>query len=261
MIRKVRAAAATAVAVLCLGACGQVDVEQVDAAAPGTRSASPTPEEPVPTPNSDEPAAKQDVDFDDFYERLETWVASDFVQSLDPKSLPPLKSMRDPAQGYASLDEAVDHADLAVLGTVIKTKFIARGALRTTFRIERVAKGSPQETVTIDQIDLTLSPKYDQATGPEWSAKPKIGTTPASPPIFVGDRAVLLLEEKGDGSDGYYIQNFSGQYRSTKGRVKTLPACDFHDVDGLTERALLERIEAHAKHDQTPGPTPLPRRS
>lgn len=258
MIRTVRASAATAVAVLLLGACGPVDVEQVDAAATGTTIASPAPEKLIPTPNSDEPAAKQDADFDEFYERLERWVASDFVQSLDPESLPQLESMRNPAKGYSSLGEAVDHADVAALGTVVKTEFIARGALRTTFRIERVAKGSPQETVTIDQVELTLSPKYDQATGADWNAKPKIGMTPASPPIFVGDRAVLLLEEKDDGSDGYFMQNFSGQYRSTKGRVKTLPACDFHDVDGLTERALLKRIEARAKQRQTLGPTSLP---
>lgn len=82
--------------------------------------------------------------------RYAEWIASDFVQDLDLRELEQVSTLADPANGYLSLAEAVEGADLAVLGAVEATKIVPHG-VRTTFRVHRAGKGSAALFMTIHQ--------------------------------------------------------------------------------------------------------------
>jgi hypothetical protein len=161
---------------------------------------------------------------------LNKWFASDFVRSLDLHSLPQSPSGADPARGYASLQESIDHADLIVLGQVESVR--PTGLLRTTFRVDRAVKGDPGRALTFDQV-ARLDPF------PDWG-HPQLVYSVDAPLLLPGDRALLMLEI--NPNVGPLIINFSGEYRSTAGRISTVKDNLFHDVDGLTENELLGRI-------------------
>jgi hypothetical protein len=176
--------------------------------------------------------AKNGADFERSMRNLEEWEASPAVQALDPRALPRVGSLSDAVPGYRTLEESVRHADLAVLGRVVRTKAVNHGLL-TEFRVERTAKGVPAVQVTIHQ-DAFLTPLYDFT-----SACAQLAGSDAYPPLLVGDRAVLLLQRF---RDAYVIQPWSGEYRSAAGRVSSTELNRFHDVDGYTEHQLMDAI-------------------
>lgn len=196
--------------------------------------------------------AKHEAAWDAQQKRYREWIASDYVRGLDPRKLPQVETLVHLIPGWPSLVESVGHADLAVLGTVVKTTFVENGA-ETTFRVERTAKGSPSEHLTIHQWPQ-VEAAYDADHGGLNYKKAELTINPEAPMLFVGDRAVLLLERQPDLKDApdsavagqYCIQGFSGHYLSTNGRVHTVKDNQFHDVDGLTEDALMDRIATYA---------------
>lgn len=243
--RRISAATSAIGLALCLGACGNLDVAEI----------SPADVAPVPSSTSARTATHL-PDPNDFKAREAAWfssveqrVQSDFVQTMDPRMLPQFEMMSSPIPGQNSLEEAVDHADLAVLGTVAKTQFVGTGQLLTTFRVERVGKGRAADTVMINQHG-TLEPHGPD--GLDWT-KARLGKDNGAWPLFSGDRAILMLHKDYASSTAYIIQSYSGQYRVTGGRVATVPEIRFHDADGTTENALMARIESRAK--EHPGRT------
>lgn len=236
------AAGSVAVALTLAGCDGQVVLEA--GSAPVSESAT-----PEPSAASDETEAEHEAAWDAQMKRYADWIASDFVQSLDLRELEQVSTLADPAGGYLSLAEAVDHADLAVLGTVEATKIVPHG-VRTTFGVDRAAKSSASRMVTIHQWP-TVWPRRDSVAQQRDYARADLTLNPEAPLLFPGDRAVLLLEEPSQhpeavAPDAFHIQAYSGYLRSTGGRVQTVPDNRFHDVDGLTEDELMDRIEALA---------------
>lgn len=204
---------------------------------------------PSPSLGSAELAAEHEAAWDAQMKRYADWIASDFVQRLDLRELEQVSTLGDPANGYLGLAEAVDNADLAVLGTVEATKIVPHG-VRTTFRVDREAKGVAPRLVTIHQWP-TVWPAWDAGAQQPDYAGANLTLNPEAPLLFAGDRAVLLLEKPSQNPeavapDAYGIQSYSGHYLSTDGRVRTVPDNRFHDVDGLTEDELMDRIEALA---------------
>ena len=74
---------------------------------------------------------------------------------------------------------------------------------------------------------------------------PSLVVSEAAPMLFPGDRAVLLLEPADD-KGHLRIQNFSGEYRSDLAKkVRSTPKNHFHDVDGMSESEIMDRIDKH----------------
>lgn len=207
-----------------------------------------------------ERSAANDAVFDEFQAKYAAWLESDYVKALDLKSVPRLEQRDETmSPSYGSLEEATDNADLAVLGVVENVDFVPYGIV-TEFQVERTAKGEPLETVTVFQ-GSKLYPDQDFKTATLRSA-------PSSPVLVEGDRAVLLLEEAppamqdaaNDTPTGgassvqasrpvYRIQDWSGNYKVEKGKVKTVKAEQnkVRDVEGKSEKDVMDRIEGHAK--------------
>lgn len=236
------AAGSVAVALTLAGCGGQVVVQA--GSAPVVESAT-----PQPSPGSEEMEAEHRAAWDAQMTRYAEWIASDFVQGLDLRDLEQVSTLGDPAGGYSSLAEAVDHADLAVLGTVEKTTIVPHG-IRTTLRVDRAAKGGAPRLVTIHQWP-TVWPEWDPVAQQPDYTRANLTLHPEAPVLFAGDRAALLLEKPSQhpeavAPDAYHIQSYSGHYLSTKGHVRTVLDTPFHDVDGLAEDELMDRIEALA---------------
>ncbi len=243
------------IATLVLSACdsGGTQVVETEAAPAVASTPSPTPsmsaeclaaapppidKQKLPRPPDEglshaERTARDNAHFDQAMRNLAEWEASAAVQSQDLRALTRIESLSSPMPGEATLEESVRRADLAVLGTVVHTKAVDHGLL-TEFRVERTAKGRHQDQVTFGQ-DSAVTPLYGFA-----SPCAQLSFVGAYPPLLVGDRAVLLLQ-KVEG-DLYITQPWSGQYRSTAGRVASTEMNQFHDVDGHTETQLMDRI-------------------
>lgn len=247
MRRRLWLAVTAGATVLSLGACGGQAVQQVGSAQ-GAAASSPAlaPTDPTkgPLPDPDEGLTSDQRDAQNkasqaaFEKHFAEWINSDFVKSQDLRKLPQGEINASYDAGYATVEDSTDHADLAVLGTVESLQFSGYNTL-TTFRVERSAKGSAPSTVTIMQQGGPMpSPDFDH---------PSLSVSGAAPYLFVGDRAVLLLQRT-DKSDTYEIQNYSGEYRSTNGHVKTIQNNQFHDIDNQSEDEIINRIESHAKN-------------
>lgn len=242
-------------ACLVLGGCGGGTTRVIEAAAAPSVASTPSPTPAItaeclaaapppidkkkpPPPDPDEGlsdaerAAKDEAHFQRSMRNLAEWEASAAVQALDPRTLPQIGSLGDAMPGYATLQDSVRHADLAVLGTVERTKAVDHGLL-TEILVERTAKGRHRARVTIGQ-DASVNPLYGFD-----STCAQLAVNEAYPPLLVGDRAVLLLKKF---TAGYLIQPWSGEYRSVGGRVEATALNQFHDVDGYSEAELMDRI-------------------
>lgn len=184
----------------------------------------------------EEKEAKQTAATDAFFTRLAAWFESDYVTSLDPATLPRVGSLGSSMPGGVTFAEAVQEADLAVLGAVETAKF-EHGNLVSTFRVERTAKGRAVRSVTLRQ-------EHGVRPGQDWKSA-HLAVEESAPPLFPGDRAVLLLTEQKDGA--YVIQAWSGAYVSKGGVVAGIEGNQFHDADGLTEAEFMDRIAAQVK--------------
>ena len=242
-------AALAAAAAIALAGCGAVP--DVVAQQPGHVAATPAPKvdprkgRPVPDPDAGlsdaERTARYEAGFAAFQKRLAEWTMSDWAQSLDPRALPRSGKLVSYVLGYDNLAAAVANADLAVLGTVEKIRFVPLGSLMT-FRVERVAKGEASPTVTVG-LGMALG------QGNDWNSA-VLEVDDNVPVLLAGDRAVLLLQHS-DGAaaasgESYHVQSWSGGFTVAGGRVKALELCQFHDADGLTPDALMDRIARYA---------------
>lgn len=256
--------ALVATVLLAVPACGQSNTNDVVAA--GQREdPSPPPIDKKKTPPRaddvdlppDERAAKNTAEIDDFHKRFNEWVQSDAVQSLDPRTLPQEEILASYEDGYEKLEDAVDHADAAVLGTVESLKFVGYQTV-TKIRVDRSAKGPAEEVITVIQ-QSGVRQGVSGIDSPDAVDEAKLGVSPAAPFLFKGDRVILLLEqipketvsaesEKMAGTAGVFlIQSFSGTYRSENGQIKTEPLNPVSDAKGVDENLLMDRIEAHVK--------------
>lgn len=122
-----RRLAAAAVTLLLLAGCGsatdvtaQQNVALPQDAAAAVPTARPLKGTPPPNPDvglSDEKRKARDTaGFAAYQKHLADRRASEFVQSLDPRTLAQSGILASYVDGYGSLAEAVEHADLAVLG-------------------------------------------------------------------------------------------------------------------------------------------------
>jgi hypothetical protein len=124
---------------------------------------------------------------------------------------------------------------MAVLGQVVSVN--TGPQTETTFRVERTAKGSAASTISITQSG-GIRPGEDLD-------HPVMAMSEFTPMLFPGDRAVLLLEPA-DKNGHRRIQNFSGEYRSDSARnVRSTHGNKFHDVDGMSESQIMDRIDKH----------------
>jgi hypothetical protein len=203
----------------------------------GGRPPKPGPSDPMPPDQRD--AYYRGLE-DDADKKYQAWLQSDFVKSLDLRSLPQTFLNIDPAAGYNSLEEASDHADMVVLGQVVSVK--TGPQTETTFRVERTAKGSAASTISITQSG-GIRPGADLD-------HPVMAVSEFTPMLLPGDRAVLLLERADKEGPGHLrIQNFSGEYRSDSARkVRSTHGNKFHDVDGMSESAIMDRIQTHVRN-------------
>lgn len=191
------------------------------------------------------------------------WLRSDYVKTLDPKSLKKQEDWGIRLLGPRTFDEAVDKADSVVSGVVEGLLFVPYGTL-TTFRVDRTAKGERKATINVLQTSHVQPDENDQA---------EQVYDPAASLLAKGDRAVLLLkkfpatelmpEQKEFLGEGfrdpvYMVLRGSGQYRSEGGMVRTekansvVPNPD-ESFDGRSEDALMDAAETRAKKD---GATP-----
>jgi hypothetical protein len=195
------------------------------------------PTDPMPPDQRDAYDAALAADYDKKYQ---AWLRSDFVKSQDLRSLPQYPLLGEPVPGYDSLEEASDHAGMAVLGQVVSVN--TGEQTETTFRVERTAKGTASSTISFVQSGgIRPEPDFDHAV---------MAVSEAAPMLFSGDRAVLLLEPV-ERNGHWRIQNFSGEYRSDPaGKVHSVRDNDFHDVDGMSESQLMDRIEMHLRNEQ-----------
>ena len=224
------------------GAPSDVGVIGMPAAIKGSATEAPADKTPQPDPdagltNEQRDAAYRAASAEDAKQYAE-WVQSDFVQSQDLGSLAQYPLLADYPAGSNSLEDAVDQADLAVLGSV---KHVAPGTpIVTMFRIERIAKGAAPNVITIIQNGgIRTDGDYKHAV---------LAFDRSTPMLLTGDRAVLLLQHDPSDKNHYTIQHFSGEYRSSAGRVTSVKGNGFHDVDGMSEKDLIDRIKKHAKH-------------
>jgi len=192
-----------------------------------------------PSPDAAMPPDQRDAKYkalqEGYFKKFDEWLQSDFVKSQDLRSLPQSPLLGEPVPGYHSLEEAVDHADIVVLGKVVA---VTTGTqTETTFRVERTAKGTPASTISFVQAGgIRPGADFDH---------PIMAVDEASPMLFPGDRAVLLLELLAR-TGRWRIQNYSGEYRTDPaGNISSTPQNRFHDVDAMTETQLLDRIEHH----------------
>ncbi len=187
--------------------------------------------------------AKRDAAWDAQMARYREWIASDYVRTVDPRTLSQVETLGNPVPGWASLAESVKHADVAVLGRVEKTTFV-EGGTKTVFHVERAVKGNPETNLTIHQAP-SIRPAY--GGGKVNYELAELTINPEGPFLFENDRAVLLLEKDDKIADRYYIQPFSGHYLSAEGRVHSVALNQFHDVDGLSENALMDRTATYVE--------------
>jgi hypothetical protein len=195
----------------------------------------PGPPSPDATLPPDQRAAKYAAQRADFDKKYQAWLQSDFVKSQDLRSLPQYPLNASYESGYGSLEEAADHAGMAVLGQVVSVD--TGMGTHATFRVERTAKGTPSSTISFMQSGgIRPVPDFDH---------PSMAVSEAAPMLFPGDRAVLLLEPVGD-TGQWRIQNFSGEYHSDSARkVHAVKDNHFHDVDGMSESEIMDRIDKH----------------
>lgn len=186
-----------------------------------------------------------------FDDRFSAWVASPEVQALDPRTLPQVGTLAQWAVGDGSLLEAVNKADVAVLGTVERTRFRGWSTL-TRFRVERVAKGASPATIVVVQNGVRPGESFEVPGHRTDGAQ--IAADEAVPFLAPGDRAVLLLNEL-DARErqalavdrAYTIRPWSGEFRVAGGRIRAVAGCDFaDDVDGESAAALLDRVKRYA---------------
>lgn len=219
--RRAQIAVGSVAVALTLAGCGGQAVVQAGSAPVAETVA------PEPSPGSAEMEAEHQAGWDAQMKRYAEWIASDFVQNLDLRELEQVSTLSDPASGYSSLAEAVDHADLAILGTVEGTAIVPHG-IRTRFRVDRAAKGGAARSVTIHQWP-TVWPEWDPVAQQPDYARASLTLNPEAPILFAGDRAVLLLEKPSQhpdavAPDAFHIQNYSGcRLRSEDGRVRSVP--------------------------------------
>lgn len=193
--------------------------------------------------------AAQEAHWNDFQSRFAAWETSDpVVNNPNWKTVPRMPRNGSSQPGYGSFEEATDHADLVILGHVINVR--ASGFdTETTFAVERSAKGtSAPVTITIVQAGgLRPDNNYDQPA--------YLAFSEASPFLFAGDRAILLVSRSPVREGAYYIQAFSGEYPSTGGRVHSVKGNKFNDVDNSTEGDLMDRADRHVRNS---APTSTP---
>lgn len=198
----------------------------------------PGPPSPDASMPPDQRSAKYAAQEAEFNQKYQAWLQSDFVKSQDLRSLPQYPLLGEAVPGYHSLEEATDHASMAVLGQVVSVN--TGEQTETTFRVERTAKGTASSTISFVQSGgIRPGPDFDH---------PVMGVDEAASMLFPGDRAVLLLEPA-DHNGHWRIQNYSGEYHSDSDRkVHSTPQNKFHDVDGMSESAIMDRIDKHVQN-------------
>lgn len=185
------------------------------------------------------------------------WLASDFVKSLDLSKLPRTETSGDAfIPPYTSVEEASDHADLAVTGTVTSIKLIPYATV-TEFAVDDSAGAAPP-TVTVVQ---------GSALYPEKGFKTAyIGEPGSQTMLLPGDEAMLLLNEAPpatqemadsaanaeggtqaarESTRAYRIQPFTGEYKVKKGKTEKIKDTQVKDADGKSKKELLDRIKKH----------------
>lgn len=252
-----RPAAGVVALLLAVGACGpaavDAEVTQEATAAPAPPPGVPRKGKPPPDPDAgltdEEKYAKHSKGFHDFQERLMAWVETPEVQALDPRELPKSGLLVSKVEGYKSLLEATNRADLAVLGTVERTRFWRYFTLARV-RVERTAKGHAPDVVTV-VLGSGVRPGVGSLGDPARRTEGAVlAVDDSEPQLFPGDRAILLLNEEavepGIGTV-YNIRPWSGGFGVRDGRVTANQWCEFAaDVSGDDAGDVMDRIEAYA---------------
>lgn len=209
------------IVLLCgLGACADSDGEAVA---------------PVPT--------------DAYVREVRAWVETPEVQALDPRTLERVESFSHAMEVSTSLLEATNRADAAALGTVERTRFW-RDVTITRIRVERVAKGTVPDVVTVVQLaGLRPGGAFRDPTLRMFGAV--LATDSTEQTLLAGDRAVLFLDEdeqfRADIGPAYRLQPRTS-LRIGHGRTEPLEACPFfRDVEGDAAADVLDRIAAYAR--------------
>jgi hypothetical protein len=191
-----------------------------------------------------------------FDRKYAAWLRSPAVRDVDLTQIAHHETNGDGAGGWPTFECAVDRADLVVTGTVQHLDFLPEATL-TNFKVDWTAKGSATGVIHIVQSSHLFPEKGEFPSGPFGAAT--ISDEPGSPLLLPGQRALLFLVRTGlspmstrvvpDADPNqvrYGIWDQSGGYVVADGRVKALPTNPITDVDGHTEKELMDRAASRA---------------
>lgn len=166
------------------------------------------------------------------------------------EQLPRLQSSFLPSEPRPDLATAVLDADIVVVGSVVRLDFDDPYITRVTFMVEQYLKGEAPTTSLL--VYQTVGGPVPGFGSHYVSGQGLLYEEAWAPYLVSGDRAVLLLQDNGDGSPAW-PQDWSGVYRVELGRI-TAPAANLFaaEVEGLRLDDLLRRIRFVLSADDRP---------
>ncbi len=142
--------------------------------------------------------------------------------------------------GFASLSEAVEHADAIVVGRVTAVEFLFDGETRQLAQldVEEVIRGNPNQRYV---LNITGGPR-------EIDGQLSLTQHPTNPLVLPGDRGIFLLQRMSL-TAAFVPQGYSGQFRlGIGGAIETVLGNPFaSEIAKLDEVSLLKTIRKLAR--------------